>query len=76
MKPEEKGPFPAMVVLHGARNATHNESAFRVHANAFVRGGFAMLTFDKRGSGKSSGDLGTSDFEDLAGDALAAVAHL
>ena len=76
MKPEGKGPFPAVVILHGAEGATHNEPAFRVHANAFVRGGFAVLTFDKRGSGKSSGDLDTSDFENLAGDALAAVAHL
>ena len=76
MKPTGKGPFPAVVILHGAGSATHNEPAYRVHANAFACGGFAVLLYDKRGSGKSSGDLDWSDFDDLAGDAAAGVTYL
>ena len=76
LRPEEGGPFPAVVILHGSGPATFDEPAFRVHANAFVRGGFAVLVYDKRGSGRSTGDLDTSDYDDLAADAAAAVRFL
>lgn len=66
-------PAPAVVLLHGAGPGTHDEPAFRVHANAFVHAGFAVLVFDKRGSGKSTGDLDASDYDDLAGDVAAGV---
>lgn len=67
------GHFPAVVMIPGAGPATFDEPAFRVHANAFVRAGFAVLLFDKRGSGRSTGDLDTSDYDDLAADVAAAV---
>lgn len=70
------GLFPAVVMIHGAGPATYDEPAFRVHANAFVRAGFAVLLFDKRGSGKSTGDLDASDYDDLAADTAAAVRFL
>ena len=35
-----------------------------------------MLTYDKRGSGKSGGELNLSDFDDLAGDVVASVKFL
>jgi pimeloyl-ACP methyl ester carboxylesterase len=38
--------------------------------------GFAVLAYDKRGVGASSGDWRTSDFHALAGDALAGVRFL
>ncbi len=76
LKPDGNGPFPAIVIVHGAGPSTFNEPAFRVHANAFVRGGFAVLLYDKRGSGKSTGMLDTSDYEDLAADLAAGVTYL
>jgi uncharacterized protein len=74
--PAGKGPFPAVVMIHGAGPATFDEPAFRIHANVFVRAGFAVLLFDKRGSGKSTGDLDTADYDDLAADVAACVRYL
>jgi len=74
--PAEKGAFPAVVIVHGAGPATFDEPAFRMHANAFVRAGFAVLLFDKRGSGKSTGNLDTADYDDLAADVSAGVSFL
>lgn len=76
VKPPGVGPFPAVVLLHGAGPATHDDPAFVVHANAFLKRGFAVLTYDKRGSGASTGSLAESDYEDLARDAAAAVSLL
>ncbi len=76
LKPEGNGPFPAVVMVHGAGGGTFDEPALRIHANAFVRGGFAVLLYDKRGSGKSTGDLDTSDYDDLAADLAAGVRYL
>ncbi len=70
------GPFPAVVVVHGAGPAVFDEVAFRVHANAFVRAGFAVLLYDKRGSGRSAGKLDTADYGDLAADLAAGVRFL
>jgi pimeloyl-ACP methyl ester carboxylesterase len=47
-----------------------------VHANAFARGGFVVLLYDKRGSGGSGGLLDTSDYEDLAADLGAGIQYL
>ena len=74
--PEGSGPFPAVVFAHGAGPATHDEPAFVVHANAFLRQGFAVLSYDKRGSGASTGNLETSDYDDFARDLAAAVKYL
>jgi alpha-beta hydrolase superfamily lysophospholipase len=71
-----RGPFPAVVIVHGAGSAVYDEPAFRVHANAFVERGFAVLLYDKRGSGRSTGNLDTSDYSDLAGDVIAGVRFL
>lgn len=74
--PAGKDPFPAVVLIHGAGPGVFDEPAFCIHANAFVRAGFAVLTYDKRGSGKSGGELNLSDFDDLAGDVVASVKFL
>lgn len=73
LEPEGRGPFPAVVLVHGAGKATRDEPAFVVHANAFLRAGFSVLTYDKRGSGESTGSLDLADYEDLARDVGAAV---
>ncbi len=73
MVPPGKGPFPAVVMLHGALPAVFDEPAFRIHANAFVRAGFVVLLYDKRGAGKSGGEHNQADLDDLAADAVAGV---
>ncbi len=76
VKPEGAGPFPAVIFVHGSGPATHDEPAFVVHANTFLRQGFAVLSYDKRGSGESTGNLKMSDYDDLAHDVLSAVRYL
>jgi pimeloyl-ACP methyl ester carboxylesterase len=73
LKPHGAGPFPAVVLVHGAGPSVHNEPAYRVHANAFLQAGFAVLVYDKRGSGRSGGDLAGASFEDLAADVATAL---
>jgi dipeptidyl aminopeptidase/acylaminoacyl peptidase len=76
LEPQGSGPFPAVVFVHGAGPGTHDEPAFVVHANAFLKQGFAVVAYDKRGSGNSTGQLESSDYDDLARDVASAVALL
>lgn len=67
-------PWPAVVITHGAGEETRHEGAY--YARLFARHGIAALAYDKRGSGMSGGDLTDTVYQDLAGDALAAVRYL
>ncbi|HEX5704365.1 MAG TPA: alpha/beta hydrolase [Pyrinomonadaceae bacterium] len=69
--PASKGPHPAIVFVHGGGAATRR--GFLTWAMLFARHGIAALAYDKRGTGKSTGDFRTSRYEDLAGDVLAGV---
>lgn len=71
--PLAKGPHPAVVFLHGAGSESRYGARFL--AEYFTRYGIAALIYDKRGVGKSTGDWKRSDFNDLAGDAIAGI-HL
>lgn len=64
---------PAIVFTHGGGPDTRDAARFL--ADHFARLGIACLIYDKRGVGASSPELdwGRSSFDDLAGDALAAV---
>lgn len=68
--PDEPGPHPAVILL---QEAGPRSRPFGIWPYLFVRYGIAMLTFDKRGSGASTGHWETASYDDLAGDALAAV---
>lgn len=76
LKPDGAGPFPAVVLVHGSGPSVYDEPGFRAHANAFLRGGFAVLLYDKRGSGQSTGNILTADYDDLAGDVLEGIRFL
>ncbi len=73
--PSTPGRHPAIVFLQGS-GPEIRWGANRFWADYFARRGIAALIYDKRGSGGSTGNWQTSDFNDLAGDALAGVALL
>ena len=79
--PQGGGPFPAVVLGHGSGRMTRHD--LRGLANQFRSMGFAVLRFDKRGVGDSTGtytNVGTANsemmFPILAGDVAAAAIFL
>src|SRR5262249_21988032 len=74
MLPPGPGPHPALVLVHGSGYGTRGQYA--PEADRFARNGIAVLAFDKRGCGGSTGDWRQADFDELAGDVLAAFRHL
>ena len=72
--PRKAGPHPAAVVVHGSGAVTRDLLLQR--AQLLLRSGVAVLLYDKRGAGESDGDWRTASFEDLAGDAVAAIGYL
>jgi len=79
--PKGKGPFPAAVLITGSGAHDRNESLlghrpFLVLADHLTRNGVAVLRYDDRGVGGSTGDKKAVTSADLADDVLAAVALL
>jgi fermentation-respiration switch protein FrsA (DUF1100 family) len=79
--PKEGGPFPAVVLVTGSGPQDRNESLlghepFLVLADYLTRHGIAVLRYDDRGVGKSTGTFSTATTEDFVDDALAAVKFL
>jgi len=79
--PVGEGPLPAVVIIHGSGKETARD--LLLHSWFFVQYGFAVLTYDKRGVGESTGSYKRVDAKsgedvlgDLAGDALAGVEFL
>jgi dipeptidyl aminopeptidase/acylaminoacyl peptidase len=63
--------LPAVVVLHHAGAATRAAALYRHLREGLPAMGFAVLIYDRRGSGESSGNLQSADYETLADDAIA-----
>ncbi len=76
LMPTEDGEYPGAVLLHGSGTSDRSNSWARLIAETLVSKGVAVLLTDKRGSGQSQGDWGTSSFDDLAKDGLAGIAAL
>jgi uncharacterized protein len=79
--PKGEGPFPAVVLISGTGHNTRDEDVwghkvFLVLADALTREGLAVLRYDKRGVGGSSGDYDAATTADFASDAQAAVTWL
>ena len=76
--PVGKGPFPAVVVVPGSVPA--HRDTYDLWALFLASRGFAVLTYDKRGVGDSSGtyvrEPTDANLHNLASDALAGVAWL
>ncbi|HVZ48542.1 MAG TPA: CocE/NonD family hydrolase [Gemmatimonadaceae bacterium] len=62
---------PAVIMLHGSGG--EDRSANRELALAFAADGIAAFTYDKRGTGASSGDWKKAGFTDLTADAANAA---
>ncbi|HKJ03814.1 MAG TPA: alpha/beta hydrolase [Longimicrobiales bacterium] len=79
--PDGPGPFPAAVLVTGSGPQDRDETLlghkpFLVLSDHLTRAGIAVLRYDDRGTGESTGSFATATSEDLASDALAAVAFL
>lgn len=80
--PPTAGPHPAVVLVSGSGPQDRNEDIgfelkpFKVIADYLTRQGIAVLRYDDRGVGKSTGDFATATSMDFASDATAALAYL
>jgi len=72
--PTKSGKHPAIVLVHGS--GAEDREYMLPWAHFLIRHGIAVLGYDKRGVGESTGDWNTASFEDLAGDVVAAFEYL
>ena len=75
VKPGSGGPYPAIVLLHVSGRQGRDTWTYRSWADLFVRHGFAVLYYDKRGVGDSGGEYPAS-LRQLADDGIAIVDYL
>ena len=66
--------FPALILTHGGGAALREW--FWGFGYLMAARGFAVLAFDKRGVGESTGDWRSARFEDLADDAVSGARYL
>ena len=71
-RPDGPGPHPAMVVISGRGCWGRGRSIGRVLPDY----GMAVLEYDKRGTGDSTGACDRATFDDLVDDAVAAMTYL
>lgn len=79
--PQGKGPHPAVILLTGSGPQDRNEAImghkpFLVLADHLTRQGIAVLRFDDRGFGKSTGTFTTATSADFSDDAEGAFDYL
>lgn len=72
--PKRSGKFPALVLVHGS--SPNERTTYRSWARHFADNGIAALIYDKRGSGKSTGNTRAASMENLADDAIAGIKML
>lgn len=78
---EEKSVFPAVVLVSGSGPQDRDETLFEhrwfaVLADDLTRAGFAVLRYDDRGVGQSTGNFAQGTTQDFAADAAAAIDFL
>lgn len=74
LSPTTAGRHPAVILVHGS--GPENREYLLPFARFLIRHGVAVLGYDKRGVGESTGDWNTASFEDLAADVVAAFEYL
>jgi pimeloyl-ACP methyl ester carboxylesterase len=65
---------PAIILVHGS--GPLNREWMLPYARFLIRHGIAVLSYDKRGVGASTGDWKTSSLDDLTSDVVAAFDYL
>jgi len=79
--PSGSGPFPTAILIAGSGRQDRDENIaghrpFLVLADNLTGKGIAVLRYDKRGIGKSTGNFDQATTEDFASDAAAALGYL
>lgn len=79
--PKTEGPHPAVILISGSGPQNRDEEVFGhrpflVLADHLTRHGIAVLRYDDRGIGKSTGSFNSATSKDFARDAGSAVAYL
>lgn len=79
--PQGRGPFPAAILITGSGPQDRDETLvghkpFLVLADYLTRRGIAVLRYDERGVGGSTGSFAAATSEDFARDTEAAVGFL
>ena len=80
-RPDAGGPFPAVILISGSGPQDRDEALlghrpFLVLSDHLTRSGIAVLRFDDRGVGESTGNFASATSRDFASDVLAGVAYL
>lgn len=81
-RPKVGHQLPGVVLIHGSGLTDRDSTMLGEHkpllvlADALTRAGYAVLRYDKRGVGQSSGDFRAATTLDFAGDAAAAMRYL
>jgi pimeloyl-ACP methyl ester carboxylesterase len=80
-RPHEKGKFPVVILISGSGRHDRDESMmthrpFLVLSDYLTRNNIAVLRYDDRGFGESTGDFSQATTADFAQDVLSAVLYL
>ncbi|HEY2555349.1 MAG TPA: alpha/beta fold hydrolase [Candidatus Cybelea sp.] len=70
-RPVAARPVPAIVVLHGASSGNASAHLYDHLREGLPAMGIAVLIYDRRGSGASTGSTGSVDYPTLADDGIA-----
>ena len=70
-RPDVARAVPAVVALHGASNGRASDALYDHLRSGFPAMGVAVLVFDRRGTGRSTGSLTNIDYQTLADDGIA-----
>ncbi len=74
ISPTTRGPHPAVILVHAS--GAEDREYLLPYVRFLVHRGMAVLGYDKRGVGGSTGDWNKASFDDLAGDVVAAFEYL